>query len=128
MSIRYEVDGKLLRLTFEGSTAQEDFYQVVHVLFTERKYDDDAVILSDLRASTSLATRGPQVVEMLSEFVLCHPGRPGEKVAVLLQRAERERLASSIDFLAKKTGVQIETFEDEPSALAWLGFAQQNEA
>ena len=128
MSIDYRPDGRLLRFEFQGSTAQEELYQVFHGVFREHDYDDDAVVLIDLRASTSLPTRGPQVVEMLSEFVLQHPGRPGDRVAVLLVPQEKKRFEDAVAELARRTGVKIGVFEQEARALAWAGVGSESSA
>jgi len=116
MGLQVESGDRILRFVFTSATPARDIYAVFHRAFAEAPRDDQVVI--DLRASTSLGDRTPEFVRMITEFIVLHPERPGERMAVLLPPEEVERwkkLAADVDM----EGVEIGLFEDIDDAETW---------
>jgi len=120
MGLNYRLDGKVLRFEFQGGTPALDIYARFHRAYQTYNLPKDATILVDLRESTSLASRTPEVVRMLSEFVIKHPERPGDKIAIMLPSSEKPRLEPLIDDVANGIDVHVRSFDDEREALEWL--------
>jgi hypothetical protein len=121
MGVTYRLQGKVLRFEFKGGTPALDVYARFHSAYQTYNLPDDATILVDLRGSTSLASRTPEVVRMLSEFVIKHPARPGDKIAIMLPASEKARLEPLISEVADGSEVYVASFDDEKEALEWLG-------
>lgn len=116
MGLQVETGDRVIRFVFASATPARDIYSVFHRAFADAPRDHQVVI--DLRASTSLSDRTPEFVRMITEFIVAHPERPGERMAVLLPPHEVERwkkLAADVTV----ENVEIGLFEDVDEAEAW---------
>lgn len=120
MALRYKVDGRILRFEFAGGTPVRDIYTQFHRAYHHYALPDDVVILVDLRQSTTLSSRTPEIVKMISEFVLEHPDRPGNRLALVLPEGQVERWAPLFTELDGKAGVAVQAFAEEDKARIWL--------
>lgn len=120
MALEYRLEDGVLRFRFSGATPARDVYTVFHRAYGDPACPPSAPILIDLAASTSLATRTPDMIKMLSEFVLEHPDRPGGRVAVALPQPQRQRFDELMAETARRAGVSVRTFDESESALRWL--------
>ena len=117
MGLHVETGEHVIHFVFEGATPARDIYATFHRAFGEATPDHQLVI--DLRASTSLADRTPEFVRMLTEFVLEHPERPGERVAVVLPPGEVPRWEDLTRTFTEHEGLDIALFEEREAAETW---------
>lgn len=121
MPLRYSVEGRILAFDFEGGTPAHDVYTVFHRAFVDPACPRDARLLVDLSRSTSLSSRAPETVKSLTEYVLQHPHRPGERMAVVLPEPEIARLEPWLENVRPGAPAQVRIFGDRATALGWLG-------
>ena len=117
MALRIETEDGILRCVFEGATPARDIYAAFHQAFAEAKPDQQ--LLVDLRQSTSLADRTPEFVRMLTEFVVEHPQRPGDRVAVVIPPNETTRWTDLVEDVSDADH-EIQLFEHIGPAEGWL--------
>ncbi len=118
MALTVEIEDRWVRFVFAGATAARDVYAVFHRAFD--RASPDAEVLIDLRASTSLADRTPELVRMLTEFVLTHPQRPGRRAAVILPPDQVEQWEPIAEDARRQVSAEFELFTDSAKAEAWL--------
>ncbi len=118
MALNVEIEDHWVRFVFEGATATRDVYSVFHRAFEQAPVD--AELLIDLRSSTSLADRTPELVRMLTEFVLSHPQRPGRRAAVILPADQVEQWEPIAEDARRQVSVEFALFGDSATAEAWL--------
>jgi len=121
MSVRYRVEGDILRIIFEAASISEEIYVAVNKAYQDPECPEGADILLDLRGSTSIGSRSVEGIRTLSKVMVSHPSRPGRRIAILLQHAEAERLHSMAEQFTEETGIEIRIFEEESAACHWLG-------
>lgn len=120
MALRYFVEGQTLVFDFEGGTPAHDVYAVFHRAFRDPGCPRSALLLVDLTRSTSLPSREPEVVKMLTEFVLQHPDRPGDRMAIVMPKGEATRLDPTLQNVRTGSAVRMQVFEHRDAALTWL--------
>ena len=118
MTLDVEPGDGILRFVFRGATPARDVYAVFHAQFAAAS--PATQVLIDLSGSTSLADRTPEFVRMLTEFVLGHPKRPGDRMAVVLPPSEMPRWSGLADQLNATGRAELRLFEQDEAASAWL--------
>lgn len=120
MPLRYTIEGLVLVFEFEGGTPAHDVYTVFHRAFADPACPRDARLLVDLSRSTSLSSRAPETVKSLTEYVLQHPNRPGNRMAVVLPEPEIARLEPWLEAVRPGAPAHVRIFGDRASAGSWL--------
>lgn len=120
MALHYFFEGQMLVFEFEGGTPAHDVYAVFHRAFQDPGCPPSALLLVDLTHSTSLASREPEVVKMLTEYVLQHPSRPGDRMAIAMPAGEATRLEPMIKTVRTGSPVRFQVFDDRNAAVTWL--------
>lgn len=120
MSLEYEFDEGIIRFKFRGSTASEEIFEVFHNAYNAPECPKDANLEIDLRESTSLGTRSTETVRTFSEFIVNHPDRPGQRIALLLSPEEKKRFAELAGDFRQAVGLDIGLFVEEEAARTWL--------
>ena len=128
MPLRYSFEGPRLSFEFEGGTPAHDVYSEFHRAFSDPKCPASALLLVDLTRSTSLSSREPEMVKMLTEYVLQHPKRPGNRMAIVLTSSELARLDPYLATVRTGSPVKLKMFDDRSEALAWLEGGAAREA
>ena len=77
-------------------------------------------LLLDVRESDMVATRRPDQVREVAEFLAPHAGRIGGRCAVLVSRDSHFGMARMGAVYAEHVGVEVNVFRSEEEALAWL--------
>ena len=120
MALHYFFEGHTLVFEFEGGTPAHDVYAVFHRAFQDPACPRSALLLVDLTRSTSLPSREPDMVKMLTEFVLQHPDRPGDRMAIVMTAGEAARLEPMIKSVRTGSPVRMQLFDQRDAALIWL--------
>ena len=120
VSLQYELEDKILCFRFEAGTETEEIYGAVHTAYRDPACPRDASVLIDLKASTSITSRSLEGLRTLSQFMLVHPDRPGQRVAIVLSNEQLERTTSLAESLVEQTGIEIQLFSDGSAARTWL--------
>lgn len=121
MSVSYTIDENVLHFQFEGSTLSHDLFETFHKAYQDPDCPEDANLLVDLLASSSLSGRSLEGIRTLSEFVVRHPQRPGQRIALVLPAETHSRYAAMLAELAEQSpGLRIRMFPTPDSAREWL--------
>lgn len=118
MGLQFETSERAIHFVFEGATPARDIYATFHRAFSEATPGQEIIV--DLRASTSLADRTPEFVRMLTEFVIEHPERPGDRLAVVLPEDELPRWKALTAAFNEEGKVNVELFVELEAAETWL--------
>lgn len=121
MAVSYAIEGGLLRLTFEGKYAPEDIIREFLAGLADPACPNPVPLLVDVTRSESLATRVPQEIRHVAEYLGPYAGRIGGRCAVVANKDLYFGLSRMGSVYSEGVGVKASVFRDVPAALEWLG-------
>jgi len=120
MAVSYTIQDNVLKFQFEGSTLSHDLFETVHKAYRDPACPQHANLMMDLMGSLSLPGRSLEGIRTLSEFVIRHPERPGQRIALVLPAEAHARYDALMAELAEESGVRIRMFPTPEAAREWL--------
>ncbi len=83
MPVRYEFDGRVLKLIPEGNYPPEALFSAWEAAFADARCPADPLLLLDVRASQSVLTRSVAELRQITQFFLAHTQAEAKRVALL---------------------------------------------
>jgi len=117
----YRFYGEILVMTFEGETSVAQVEELVTTALLDPMCPVRPNVLSDLRASTSIAARPWSELQAAVGIFGGRRSQLGARYALLTESGVQFGVMRMAEALAEYVGMETMVFTDEPSAIAWLG-------
>ena len=117
--ITVDHDARRVRVRYTGEITLDDRLVIAREVVAVVQATGIHCVLLDFRGAQSLGARPEAIARIVDQ---CMPGLPpGARLAYLVQYDHQ--VDGSVEDLARSRGYQVERFQDQASALAWLGEA-----
>jgi hypothetical protein len=120
MPVAYRLDGSLLRLDLEGAYEPEDVIRAFHAGLDDPSCPPRVRLLVDVSRSTSLESRSPTEVRLLTEYLGPYETRIGGRCAVVAVKDVHFGLSRMGAAFSEGVGVEAAVFREEREAIEWL--------
>lgn len=120
MAVSYELEEGILSITASGKYAPEDIPRQFMAALSDPRCPTPVGLLLDVRGSAELATRSPEQVRRVSEFLLPHAPRIGRRCAVLVASDVQFGMSRMGAVFCEGVGVEAEVFRCPEAAARWL--------
>lgn len=120
MPVAYEFDDRVIVLRMVGKYAASDIRKTILDALADVRLPKGAVLLFDLRESTSLRDRTADEVREMARFLAAHGPRFGNRLAMVTGDDLAFGLMRLGSATANSGGVDAEVFRDMGAARRWL--------
>ena len=121
MPVRYEFEGQLFRMSFEGSYSTDEVLEAYTAALADPAFPSDARFLMDVTRSTSLAKRTSEDIQRVADFLGPQAGRIGSRCAIYAAEPIHFGLMRMAQVFGETHGVETAVFYEVAPALEWLG-------
>lgn len=120
MPVAYEFDGRIILMRMAGKYAASDIRKAILEALGDARAPSGAVLLFDLRESTSLGERTADEVREMARFLAAHGKRFSNRLAMVTADNLAFGLMRLGSVTANSGGVDAEVFREMDAARRWL--------
>lgn len=120
MPVSYRLDAGVLHIEAAGQYEVQDLPRTFLAALADPACPNPVGLLLDVRESEMVATRRPDQVRDIAQFLQPYSERIGGRCAVVVSRDSHFGMARMGAVYAESVGVLANVFRSEDEALAWL--------
>ena len=120
MPVAYEFDDRVIVMRMVGKYTATDLRKAILEALDDASVPDGAVLLFDMRTSTSVGDRTADEVREMARFLAAHGRRFGNRLAMVTGDDLSFGLMRLGSATANSNGVNAEVFRDMDAARRWL--------
>lgn len=120
MPVSYSFDGRIVVMRMDGDYTTADLKAGVLEALDDARCPTDAVLMFDLRESTSIKGRSPAEVQDMASFLAGQRDRFSKRVAMVTSSDVAYGLMRIGAVYVERGGVTPEVFRDLEEAKTWL--------
>jgi hypothetical protein len=123
MTYRITAEAGYLRGELSGRETVEETQAFLRALVRERlRHARSAVLILVRRSTPVFQVAGHRLIELIGEL----SGQPACRIALVGDTRDLHMSHEYIELLARQLGLNVRSYRDERSALAWLGSQRPN--